>query len=183
MSQFVYSKPVSKWYRQDLNWGLSQETQAHLNAAPWCYRRGTTRHTGIVGRVGLWEVISGVWICGRFLRSPYWSSSNDHSPLRLCNPKKRVGNKRVSFFQIFFLDSSDKGRDIISKKAARNGTASWTLRHVPGVVLSKGDSDRGCRHSCPGLKPRGVRSLWGEAQGLEGCAVWFRPCLPPKHPD
>lgn len=84
-----------------------------------------------------------------------------HSPLRLCNPKKRVGNKRVSFFQIFFLDSSDKGRDIISKKAARNGTASWTLPHVPGVVLSKGDNDRGCRHSCPGLKPRGVRSLWG----------------------
>lgn len=36
VSQFVYSKPVSKWYRQDLNWGLSPETQAHLNAAPWC---------------------------------------------------------------------------------------------------------------------------------------------------
>lgn len=104
-----------------------------------------------------------------------------HSPPRLYNSKKRVGNKRMSFFQNFFLDSSDKGRDIISKKAARNGTASWTLRHVPGVVLSKGD--KGLQTQLPWPQATGVRSLWGEAQGLEGCAVWFRPCSPPKHPD
>lgn len=147
--RWINSSTVTQW--------VSGTGRIWTGVFAWKHKPISVLPPGATGKV-LWGPVEelGVWTRGRYLWGLYWVTLHCHSPLRRCNPKNwKEWEIRGCIFPNFFPDSSDKGGDIISKKAARNGVASRSLSHVPGMVLSKGDNDKGCRHSCLGLIPQG----------------------------